>query len=262
MLTTQDLQFWKNNSYLIIRGLFKDQISDISRWVDDVASWRDDYTKWLKFYEMDDPDKLSRVENFVPYHIELRELLTGQQMLSLVEQLMEQTPLLYKERINFKYPDGGAHSAHQDGVAYEQGMKPEFDKDSVPYISFLISVDKATEKNGCLEVVSDWPVDKLDILPMEQPYPEFPNISKISQHIEDDLDWLKIPTEPGDVLFFTERLPHRSQRNQSNESRRILYGVYNPSSEGDKREEYFIKKRANINDKRYLVGNPHAPVKS
>ena len=229
--------------------------------VDEVASWKDDYSKWLRFYEMDDPAKLSRVENFIPYHEGLKEILNGQKMVNLVSELMGTEAVLYKERINFKYPNGGAHSAHQDGVAYEQGMKLQFDPDSAPYISFLISIDKATESNGCLEAVPDWPVEKLDILPMEQPYPEHPNFSKISQEVEDSLEWIKLPTEPGDVIFFTERLPHRSQKNLSDTSRRILYGVYNPLSEGDKREEYFAAKKSNINDKRYMVGNPHAPVK-
>lgn len=261
-ITSKDINFWNDNSFLVIRGLFKDEITSISKMVNEVASWDDDYSKWLRFYEMDDPTKLSRVENFVPYHKGLNEILTGKRMLDLVSKLMGAEAVLYKERINFKYPNSGAHSAHQDGVAYEQGMNQEFDSDTIPYISFLISVDQATEKNGCLEVVPDWPIDKLDILPMEQPNPEHPNFSKINQSVEDNLEWRKLPTEPGDVIFFTERLPHRSQRNITDKPRRILYGVYNPISEGDKRVEYFNKKRMNINDKRYLIGNPHAPIKS
>jgi ectoine hydroxylase-related dioxygenase (phytanoyl-CoA dioxygenase family) len=70
-----------------------------------------------------------------------------------------------------------------------------------------------------------------------------------------------IETKPGDVIIFTERLPHRSTLNQTNESRRIIYGVYNPAIEGDKRAKYYDDKRQNINDARYLVGNPHAVVK-
>ena len=228
--------------------------------VDQVASWGNDYSKWLNFYEMDDPTKLSRVENFVPYHPELREILTGNQMVDMVSELMGTPALLYKERINYKFPGGGAHSAHQDGVAYEQGMAEQFDPDSIPYISFLISIDHATEENGCLQVVPDWPVSKLDILPMETPDPDHPAFSKISQKVEDDLTWVKLPTEPGDVIFFTERLPHRSERNRSENKRRILYGVFNPASEGDKHSAYFEQKRKNINSKRYMVGNPHAPV--
>ncbi|WP_428235725.1 phytanoyl-CoA dioxygenase family protein [Gracilimonas sp.] len=262
LLSQNEVQFYQNNSYLIKKGLFKNEIDSISKMVDEVASWGDDYSKWLRFYEMDDPTKLSRVENFAPYHDELNKILTGQRMISLVTELMGEKAVLYKERINYKYPNGGAHSAHQDGVAYEKGMEMKFDADSSPYISFLISIDPATESNGCLEVVPNWPLEKLEILPMEQPYPEHPNFSKISQSIEDELEWKKLKTEPGDVIFFTERLPHRSQRNNSDKSRRILYGVYNPLSEGDKREGYYEKKRANINDKRYLVGNPHAPVKT
>lgn len=259
-ITHENQNFWKNNSYLVIRNLFKDSINQISDWVNEVASWGDDYSRWLTFYEMDNPSTLSRIENFVPYHNGLNEILRGNKMLRLVSELMGSDALLYKERINFKPPNGGAHSAHQDGVAYEQGMKSQFDTDSIPYISILVSVDKATEENGCFEVVPDWPMDKLDILPMEQPYPGNPSFSKIAQSVEDRLHWEKLVTEPGDVVFFTERLPHRSARNTSSKARRILYGVYNPASDGDKHTTYFEQKRKNINDKRYMVGNPHAEV--
>ena len=120
MAITQENQiFWKNNSYLVVRNLFKDSINQISDWVNEVASWGDDYSRWLTFYEMDDPSTLSRIENFVPYHKGLNEILRGDKVLHLISELMGSDALLYKERINFKSSNGGAHSAHQDGVAYE-----------------------------------------------------------------------------------------------------------------------------------------------
>jgi len=55
-------------------------------------------------------------------------------------------------------------------------------------------------------------------------------------------------------------LPHRSQKNNSNKTRRILYGVYNPLSEGDKRESYFSRRKLNLNDPQYMIGNPHKKI--
>lgn len=259
-LSKEHYQFWKANSYLIFPGLYTNLSHEIDKWVDEIAHWPLDMSKWLSFFEMEDPQKLSRIENFIPYHAKLAQVINGFKVMTIVDQLMGEPAILYKERINFKPPGGGAHAAHQDGVAYESGTLKQFNPRSIPYISILISVDAATAENGCLEVVKDWPLNKLDILPMERPLPNAPNFSKIKQEVEDDLPWIHLQTEPGDVVFFTERLPHRSKPNLTTESRRILYGVYNPLKEGDRRAKYFADKRKNINDARYMVGNPHAPT--
>ncbi|MFY0684074.1 MAG: phytanoyl-CoA dioxygenase family protein [Balneola sp.] len=174
--------------------------------------------QWLNFYEMDNSSVLSRIENFVPYHEKLGSILLNDSLLDIVSELMGEQAVLYKDRFNFKPPGGGAHAAHQDGVAYESSALEKFNSDN-------------------------------------------PNFSKITQQIEDELSWKQIETDPRDVILFTERLPHRSKTNRTDKSRRILYGVYNPLSEGDKRTTYFDDKRKNINDARYMVGNPHAPVK-
>ncbi|MCV9387239.1 phytanoyl-CoA dioxygenase family protein [Reichenbachiella ulvae] len=260
-LNNQQKEFWDKHSYIIFKGLFANRIGEISTWIQEVSKWPEDMSKWLSFYEMDDAAKLSRIENFIPYHSDLASIINGSEVLAIVEELMGESPVLYKERINFKPPGGGAHAAHQDGVAYESGDLGAFDPKVVPYISVLISVDSATKSNGCFEVVEPWGIDNMNILPMEKPYPHAPNFSKIAQSVEDQLNWVQLETQPGDVIFFTERLPHRSKTNTTNKARRILYGVYNPLKEGDKRAKYYSDKRQNINDSRYMVGNPHAPSK-
>lgn len=258
-LDKEQIQFWKRNSYIILKGFFAKQADDISGWIEEISGWPENMSRHLNFYEMHNPSELSRIENFVPFHSSLGTILNSDEILGLVGQLMGEEAILYKDRINFKPPGGGAHAAHQDGVAYESGDLAQFEENSVPYISILIGVDPATKENGCFEVVSNWSYDDLSILPMEKPDAEHPNFSKIAQSVEDELDWIQIETEPGDVILFTERLPHRSKSNQSKGGRRILYGVYNPATLGDKREAYYTAKRKNLNDPRYMVGNPHAP---
>lgn len=260
LLTEKQLIFWRENSYIHIPGLFKNRTEELSTWIDEISSWGPGNDQWLSYYEMDNPNQLSRIENFIPYHSGMKDIFTGRTIISLISELMKETAVLYKERINFKSPGGGPHAAHQDGVAYEQGDNSSFDAEITPYLSILVSVDEATEENGCLQVVPNWPLDSLEIIPMEAPYPDRPEYMKIKQSIEDSMTWKKLPTQPGDALIFTERLPHRSEPNLSNKTRRIIYGVYNPLSDGgDKREKYYNDKRKNPNDARYMVGNPHAP---
>lgn len=258
-LTESQKKFWSENSYLHIPGLFRDRVKEMGKWMDEISNWEQGLDQWLCYYEMDNPSQLSRIENFIPYHQGMKEVFTGPTVVDLISELMGEQAILYKERINFKSPGGGPHAAHQDGVAYEQGENAAFDPNIKPYLSILVSIDEATEENGCLQVVPDWPVDHLEILPMEAPFPDRPDYMKIKQTVEDKLTWQKLPTKPGDALVFTERLPHRSEPNLSDKTRRIMYGVYNPISDGDKREKYYKDKRKNPNDPRYMVGNPHAP---
>lgn len=256
--TNEHIEFWKSHSYLHLRGFYSEYCTRLGQWVDDVGAWPRDPSRWMRYYERDKPSQLSRIENFIPYHRNLAEILGGKVTLDLISKLLGEPALLYKERINFKYPGGGAHEAHQDGVAYEKGGDQKFDPLVLPYISILISVDQATSENGCLEIVPHWSLNRLEILPMEAPIPSMPQYTKMAQQVEHSLEWKKIPTEPGDVILFTERLPHRSSANLSSTTRRVLYGVYNPQSEGDLREAYYERKRKNLDDPRYLVGNPHA----
>ncbi len=260
-ISDKEWHFWKNNSYLVVKGLFKEEVPLMSEKVDELAKKDGNNHPWLCFHEMDRPEQLSRIEHFCPFIPELDNILRGEKILHIINRLMGEAGVLYKDRINFKYPEGGAHSAHQDGVAYESSNQTYFDDSTPPFISIFISVDPANQENGCLELAPHWALDNLSILPMEKPRADHPNFSKIADDIESSIDWISIETEPGDVIFFTERIPHRSKPNQSQKSRRILYGVYNPMQLGDKRMKYFEEKKKNINDARYMVGNPHAPVK-
>ena len=57
------------------------------------------------------------------------------------------------------------------------------------------------------------------------------------------LDWQPLSAEPGDLVIFDSYVPHRSGPNFSDRSRRALYLTYNPASQGDRRADYFARKR-------------------
>jgi hypothetical protein len=97
----------------------------------------------------------------------------------------------------------------------------------------LVSVDAATVENGCLEVAAghhrrgiigeSWkPMDGEDLHGVE---------------------FVSVPTEPGDTVFFDSYLPHRSEPNLTDAPRRVLYVTYDKLSEGDRRAQYYADKR-------------------
>ena len=85
--------------------------------------------------------RLARSENLIPYHADLRRLLTTGKIPNGVSQLFGEPAVLYKEKINYKYPRGGSYAAHQDAPAYEFTQR---------HITCLVAIDTATPANGCL----------------------------------------------------------------------------------------------------------------
>ena len=218
---------WKDNNYLKISGLFSDEeVAALQGWVKDIEGWKPTHDKWMHHFEATpDGTRLSRSENFVPYHAGLKQLLTGGKVLDVVSELMGEPAVLYKEKINYKYPGGGGYAAHQDAPAYE------FVKF---HITCLISVDAATPENGCLSF-SPGQYEKGFIALDEK--------GCIAEEVASEMEWVEVPTEPGDILLFGSYIPHKSGENRSNQPRRIVYVTYNALSEGDWRERYYEDKR-------------------
>ena len=119
-------QDWKTNGYLKMQGFFsKAEVDTLQTWVSEISCWEPTQDKWMHHYESTpDGSRLSRSENFVPYHIGMKETVTGGKVLDVVSELMDEPAVLYKEKINYKYPGGGGYAAHQDAPAYEAAMLP------------------------------------------------------------------------------------------------------------------------------------------
>ena len=128
---------WKNNNYLKVSGFFSDdEVTALQEWVRDIEGRKPTHDKWMHHFEATpDGTRLSRSENFVPYHAGLEKLLTGGKVLDVVSELMGEQAVLYKEKINYKHPGGGGYAPHQDAPAYEFVTF---------HITCLISVDPAT----------------------------------------------------------------------------------------------------------------------
>ncbi|MBW8728180.1 MAG: phytanoyl-CoA dioxygenase family protein, partial [Inquilinus limosus] len=146
-----------------------------------------------------------------------------------VEQLLEAPSCLYKEKINFKMAGGAGFEPHQDQQAGWSRYAPIF-------LTVMVSVDRATVENGCLEM-ADMP--RLTGLIGEEWKP-------LTDEQMASFKLVPVPTEPGDVLFFDSYAPHASKPNLTDKARRILYLTYNRLADGDHRERYFAEKRANF----------------
>lgn len=228
MLNKQQIEDFKRDGFVIVRGLYNGkELKDITAWTDEVFAYPEVPGKYMMYFEQSQIDPaqriLSRMEDIEPYHKGFSRLFTTDKMQGCVSDLFGEQSVLFKDKINFKMPGGDGFKAHQD-------VQAGWDKYASLHITVLVSIDASTPENGCLEVAPGH--HKQGLLgerwkPLE----------------EDELDYIAVPTGPGDAIFFDSLIPHRSKPNRTNAARRVLYVTYNRLAEGDHRRQYFNDKR-------------------
>ncbi len=226
-LSAEQMKFWRQNEYLQISSYF-DPI-DTRRmidWVEDIARWPLVEGKYLNYYELIENEPcLSRTENFLPYHSEFNAFIRSSGIFEMVAEILEEPVVLFKEKINYKYPGTGAYPPHQDVHAY----------DTSPYAfqpyhrNVTIFLDGATEENGCMELGSGY--SKNTVLERH------PNGALLEDEVQ-KLDWKPIPCPAGSVFIFDMYWPHRSGLNRSPYPRRSIFMTFNGISKGDLREAH------------------------
>jgi 2-aminoethylphosphonate dioxygenase len=228
-LTAEQIRFFRDQGYVVVPKLFNaDELSLITDWVEDVEGWPETAGKWMMYFEHAAGSKrlLNRIENLLPYHSGFNALAVGDKMQGACGQLFGEPAKLFKDKINFKKPGGGGFESHQD-------VQAGWSKYADLHITALISIDKTTVENGCLEMAGSHH-DK-GLLGEEW--------TPLDDGALSHLTYEKIEAEPGDAVFFDSFAPHRSEPNRSQSARRVLYYTYNKASEGDHLSQYYSDKR-------------------
>ena len=78
----------------------------------------------------------------------------------------------------------------------------------------------------------------------------------IVPELADQIDWIPINAEAGDVIFFTSYVPHYSEPNRSDSSRRALILTFNRLSEGEHKDYYYETKRNDPENPMFHFGTP------
>jgi hypothetical protein len=223
---------YERDGYVILKDLLDDnQKSKLLSWISDIQSWPPTPGKWMTYYEtVAGHETLCRTENFLPFHQELRNLLTKGELVRVISELFgtNEEPCVFKEKINYKLPGGAGFPAHQDAPAFTHfGQKD--------HLTLNIAIDSATPENGCLQVSPGNHKNGL--------YSQEPTHGGLSKEAEASINWIPVPLNPGDFLLFSSYLPHRSASNKTETPRRALYVTYNSKADGDFRDSYYEDKR-------------------
>jgi len=155
-----------------------------------------------------------------------------QRIVGVAEQVLGDEPYHYHSKMILKDAgSGGAWEWHQDyGYWYSNGLlRPQL-------TSCFIAIDPANEENGCLQVI-----------------PQSHKLGRIDHHRSGqqagvDPDRMQailkiyparnVLMQPGDVLFFHANLLHRSDQNDSTQTRWAMICCYNARSNSPYKESH------------------------
>lgn len=231
-LSPDQLAAFAHDGALVLRGYFSAaEIAVASSAIDALAARPPCVGREMAYYEpsVGDPARkvLQRIEKFVEEEDALRSLICDSGLAEMSAQLLGAPALLFKEKINFKMPGGQGFAPHQD-------IQPGWDAYAPYFVSVLVTIDPSTVANGCLELAAGhhrrgWIGERMKPLTPEQ---------LVGVVFE------KIPTAPGDLIFFDCFAPHQSAPNLTDRPRRNLYLTFNRADQGDYRSRYFADKRA------------------
>jgi 2-aminoethylphosphonate dioxygenase len=243
----------ENDGYLLIKDFFNNEdILEIDKFKNILDNLEETKNKWLIYYEEIDNKKMkSRIENFVNYIIEIKTFVY-EKIKPLLESILEEKMVIFKDKINWKYSNGDGFRAHQDHPAWT-------DFNISRYYSVAVFANDTTKENGCLEIVKN--KNNIGL---------FNESGCISETIEKNLEWEYIETTKQDLLIFDSFIPHRSKKNKTNKSRSIFYFTFNKLNEGDyynkyvkNKKKYFpppnereINTKIEITNNKYNLGNP------
>jgi len=191
-------------------------------------------------------NNLRRIENIFDKGDNLR--LINKTFLDCLSKIFSEDFTLFKDKYNAKPSGGEGFFAHYDGI-FTWVDKDGVERDgwhyySDKFVNILVAIDAMTEKNGPLEIAIEHNGSFNDLLKNTKNN----NTPDLRPEIEASLNFKKIFINPGDIVLFSSRCPHRSGRNSSLKDRRTIYYSYNPLSEGDHYLQYFKDKDASKNN--------------
>ena len=155
-----------------------------------------------------------------------------ERIVNRVEQLLDDEVYHYHSKMILKDAKvGGAWALHQDyGYWYQNGLL-------FPNLcSVMIAVDKATEENGCLQVLKgSHKMGRINhILSGDQAGADLEHVEEAKKQLET----IQCEMNPGDALFFHPNTLHCSASNLSDKARWALICCYNAKSNNPFKESH------------------------
>jgi len=161
--------------------------------------------------------------------------------------------LIFKDKLNIKSSNTEGYDAHYDGIFHfydeNNNKKRGWYEYGDLFINALLSLDPCDEENGTIEIAKCHHGSFDEILKNTKndgtPF--------LKKEIEKKISFKTIDLDIGDVVLFSNKCPHRSNKNNTDRNRRILYYTYSLAKNGSKYNDYYEDKKKSKNLHKALV---------
>ena len=205
-------------------------------------------TDTIKYF--DNNKNLSRIEKLYDKGSSLR--LLNEKISMILYEVLNEEFTIFKDKFNAKPPGGEGFFAHYDGIFqftdYKNDKKNGWYEYGDFFINALVAIDNCDKENGSLELAKSHKGNFEQL---------FQNTKKdgtpaLTKDVENRTVFNLIDLNIGDIVVFSNTCPHRSKKNNSQNTRRIIYYTYTPSINGSKYNEYFDDKANSKNKSKAL----------
>ena len=231
------LEDYKKNGFVKIENVFDEPF--INNIIGELENLTD-----IDTYK-DSNGKLRRVERVYNKGVYLKKL--GLVVKQKLKDVFGFNFNIFKDKYNFKPPGGEGFFCHYDGVFYFYDSNNKKKRGWYEYADYFVNVaipmDPCSERNATLEMsqIHNLAFDKLILNTKNDGTPD------LLENVEKKLNFQTLNLNIGDIAIFSNLTPHRSKKNNSSISRRILYYTYTPEKFGNNYEKYFFDKKNSKN---------------
>ena len=239
-LNKKDISEYRNSGILKLTNFFDK---------DEILTLKDNLVKKIKkknsfdcYYEKLNKKKyLRRIEKLSKNSKPFYNLLNHKDLISILRKLSRDKSFLFKDKLNFKYPNSKGFNHHIDGHWYwynkkkqkEKGWKKYGDK----FMNVVIPLEDVFLKNGCLYLSSKQLTKKF----LGSKWHEITQNLVNKKSLLKKFKYKAYPLKVGDILIFDWQVSHYSKTNNSKKSRMIIYATF--TNKKNQMRKYYLDKK-------------------
>lgn len=216
------VDFFRREGYLVVRGVVDPaDVAELASECDHLLKsdlvysdnmrcrWRENIDTGAEVFDLFEP-----VLDVAP---KLGRHINNPAILSLLEGLLGEPVVHFREKLIYKLPRATGVKLHQDWHSWE--------KQPLSFMTVAIAIDSHDDETGCVEVFPRMHEKWLG--PPDTWY--FMDEQQVA-----GAESVKILLDPGDIVVFGPMIPHRSAPNMTRDrTRRGLFACYVAASEGE-----------------------------
>ena len=248
----ENLKFYNDNGWIIIKKFFeKKYIEKIKK---ELISKTKRESDFFYFENIKKKKKLRRIEKVTDFSKSSKKLICSKKTIKLIKLLEKKKYVLFKDKLNFKFPGGKGYLPHIDGHFFWRDKNRKYQngwsKYSSNFINLVLPLEKSNIKNGCIYVANKNDTKKFGSSFSSITKKLTINTPNIKTKDINKFNFFPIELEVGDICLFNWKCAHYSENNYSNKSRMIFYATFcKKNKKKDIRKMYYRDKLNSYNNK-------------